>query len=156
MQDKPLMPQGVEHHKVLNFSLPESLIADLREIADSQSPKKSLSELAAKVLREWADEQLSNCVLELISKPKVWDRTYPLVDSQDQALADSVKWRATSNGWVNRRHVDGKQAAVYLHREILKVTGNQSFQVTFKNGDRLDCRRENLILLTMSELRSPT
>lgn len=46
---------------------------------------------------------------------------------------------------------NGKQKAVYLHREILRIIGNQSLQVVFKNGNRLDCRRKNLEALTMSE-----
>lgn len=141
-------------NKNISLSFPQELIDRLKEVQANTSPRRSLSELIAPILSNWCDKELCIQAIKRIGSPKIWDRTYPLVDAQDQPLADSVKWRASPNGWVNRRRVNGKQIAIYLHREILKVTGNQSYQTIFRNGDRLDCRRKNMQLLTMSELRS--
>ena len=38
--------------------------------------------------------------------------------------------------------------------EILGITGNQGWQVIFKNNDKSDCRRSNLEQLTMSDFVS--
>jgi hypothetical protein len=80
------------------------------------------------------------------------EKPFPMVDPEDQHFLKH-KWRPTTNGWVRRyRKPDGTQPAIYLHREILGITGNQSIQVIFKNENRLDCRRSNMQALTMSEL----
>ena len=76
-----------------------------------------------------------------------------LVDAEDQPHL-AFRWRVSANGWVRRYREGGKQKAVYLHREILGLTGDQSVQVLFRNKNCLDCRRVNLKAVTMSELRS--
>lgn len=52
------------------------------------------------------------------------------------------------------RHVrDGKKyRTVYLHREVVGPVP-AGHEVIFRNGDRLDCRRENLAVVTKQEAR---
>lgn len=76
----------------------------------------------------------------------------PLVDDCDRHLLDSYRWRKGKDcGWFRRYREGGKQKTVYLHRQILGITGNQSWQVVFHDGNKSNCRRENLEMLTMSE-----
>lgn len=84
------------------------------------------------------------------------------------ALVDDADW---SNPDINTRHwcfrkeargnsgyaatqtpiEDGKQRILYLHRLIMQP--DDGFDVKFRNGDRLDCRRANLVIVPSSRSR---
>jgi hypothetical protein len=78
------------------------------------------------------------------------------------ALVDAVDWRMAAINWRAQRTSTGKfyavhnvtlgkpiQRTLYLHREILQAsTGTE---VDHRNGDTLDCRRENLRLATHAQ-----
>ena len=77
-----------------------------------------------------------------------------LVDDADYPLLSEFRWcyRAERNGnqgyAVRHRKVDGKDRLCYLHREVLPAP--EGFETIFLNHDRLDCRRENLKIVTKS------
>src|SRR5262245_26289400 len=80
-----------------------------------------------------------------------------LVDDDDYPLLSEFRWcyRAERNGnqgyAVRHRKVDGKDRPCYLHREVLPAPGG--FETIFLNHDRLDCRRENLKVVSKEEAR---
>jgi hypothetical protein len=53
---------------------------------------------------------------------------------------------------VRHRKTDGKDRLCYLHREIVGAVP-PGHEVIFLNHDRLDCRRENLKVVTKEEAR---
>src|ERR1700720_2853018 len=52
---------------------------------------------------------------------------------------------------ITHAKVGRKVKTVYLHREIMGPP--PGYEVVFKNFDRLDCRRENLAIVTKTEAR---
>lgn len=73
-----------------------------------------------------------------------------LVDDEDFLRFGAVKWHAHESGpglFYAMRDKSGRK--VYLHREILAAAPGVA--VDHVNGDRLDCRRENLRLCTLSQ-----
>jgi hypothetical protein len=80
-----------------------------------------------------------------------------LVDDDDYPQLSGFKWsyRAERNGSqgyaVRHWKVDGKDRLCYLHRSIL--TPPENHEVIFLNHDRLDCRRDNLKIVTKPEAR---
>jgi len=68
----------------------------------------------------------------------------PKVDAQDQHFL-SQDWRWGDNGWYFSTRANTR----YLHREILGVSGDSDIMVRFKNGDKSDCRRQNLESVSM-------
>jgi hypothetical protein len=78
-----------------------------------------------------------------------------VVDDADHPLLAGFRWpyRAERNGRQGYavRHVKagGKDWLSYLHREIMQPPPGH--EVIFRNGDRLDCRRENLKVVTKEE-----
>jgi len=79
-----------------------------------------------------------------------------LVDDADFPLLSEFRWcyRAERNkqGYaVRHRKVDGKDRLCYLHREVLRAP--EGFETIFLNHDRLDCRRENLKVVSKLEAR---
>jgi hypothetical protein len=81
-----------------------------------------------------------------------------VVDDADFPLLSDFRWcyRAERDGKQGYaiRHVklDGKDRLSYLHREIVG-TVPPGYEVIFLNHDRLDCRRQNLRVVTKQEAR---
>jgi hypothetical protein len=80
-----------------------------------------------------------------------------LVDDADYPLLSEFRWcyrpeRDGRQGYAVR-HVkaDGKDRLAYLHREIMQPAPGT--EVIFLNHDRLDCRRENLRVVSKQEAR---
>ena len=73
-----------------------------------------------------------------------------LVDDQDAELA-KLRWhRQAREGYaVHSFKADGRVGTVLLHREVMDAP--KGMEVDFINGDRLDCRRENLRIVTRAE-----
>jgi hypothetical protein len=80
-----------------------------------------------------------------------------LVDDADYPLLSEFCWcyRPERNGRqgyaVRHRQVNGKDRLCYLHREILPAP--EGHETIFLNHDRLDCRRENLKVVSKEEAR---
>jgi hypothetical protein len=80
-----------------------------------------------------------------------------LVDDADFPIHSQHRWcyRAEKNGAqgyaVRDVKVDGKDRLCYLHRQIMEPPPGQ--EVIFLNHDRLDCRRENLRVVSKQEAR---
>lgn len=74
-----------------------------------------------------------------------------LVDDCDAHLAE-MKWFCDSGGYAKRNTapVDGKRLFVFLHHAVI---GRPLFRldVDHRNGNRLDCRRLNLRIVTRRE-----
>jgi hypothetical protein len=80
-----------------------------------------------------------------------------LVDDADFGALAQFRWcyrgeRNGGQGYAVRHHkVDGKDRLLYLHREVLPAP--KGYETIFLNHDRLDCRRENLKVVTKQEAR---
>jgi hypothetical protein len=80
-----------------------------------------------------------------------------LVDDADFPLLSEFHWcyrpeRDGKQGYVIRHQkAGGKYKTVYLHRHIMQPP--EGHEVIFLNYDRLDCRRENLKVVTKEEAR---
>lgn len=80
-----------------------------------------------------------------------------LLDDNDYERLSKFHW--TYRGEKNNRpgyairhdKTHKKKKTVYLHREIMNPP--PGYEVIFKNNDRLDCRRENLAVVTRQESR---
>src|SRR5215467_14069297 len=81
-----------------------------------------------------------------------------LVDDDDFAHVSQYHWcyrgeRNSGQGYAIRHDKDGKKyRTVYLLREIMGLVPPEH-EVIFRNGDRLDCRRENLRVVSKQEAR---
>jgi hypothetical protein len=80
-----------------------------------------------------------------------------LVDDADYPLLSDFKWcyrseRDGRQGYAVRHvKVEGKDRLAYLHREIMQPP--EGMEVSYLNHDRLDCRRENLRVVSKQEAR---
>jgi hypothetical protein len=80
-----------------------------------------------------------------------------LVDDANYPLLSDFKWsyrpeRNNAQGYaVRHKKVNGKDRLAYLHREILPPP--EGHEVIFLNHDTLDCRRENLKIVSKEEAR---
>lgn len=77
---------------------------------------------------------------------------FATVDDQDYYSLIKYKWVAAnlySDKFFARNQKHG-----LLHKFILRENPNEVFEVEFKNGDTLDCRRDNLIKKD-SKLKNP-
>lgn len=76
-----------------------------------------------------------------------------LVDDADYEKYNQFNWSAHKNGRkyypVRKVKIDGKSREIYLHREIMNPPSG--LHVDHINGDSLDCRRENMRLVTQSQ-----
>lgn len=75
---------------------------------------------------------------------------YALVSIEDYSRKEiaGVKWSIHSAGYAYRiKTVKGKKEMIYLHREVLGLGPGQGI-VDHINGNRLDCRIENLRVLS--------
>jgi hypothetical protein len=79
------------------------------------------------------------------------------VDDEDFERLSQFHWiyrpeRDGETGYAIRHaKVNNKNATVYLHRELMNPP--PGYAVIFKNHDRLDCRKENLAVVTTEESR---
>jgi hypothetical protein len=80
-----------------------------------------------------------------------------LVDDADYPLLSDFRWsyRAERDGRqgyaVRHNRADGKDRLCYMHRQIMQPP--PGCEVIFLNHDRLDCRRENLRVVSKEEAR---
>jgi hypothetical protein len=80
-----------------------------------------------------------------------------LVDDHDFSVHSQYRWcyrpeRDGRQGYAVRHvKVDGKDRLAYLHREIMQPQAGM--EVVFLNHDTLDCRRENLRVVSKQEAR---
>jgi hypothetical protein len=80
-----------------------------------------------------------------------------VVDDADFPLLSDFRWcyraeRGGKQGYAVRHvQVDGKDRLCYLHRQLMEPAPGH--EVIFLNGDRLDCRRGNLRVVTKREAR---
>ena len=76
-----------------------------------------------------------------------------LVDDADYEKYNQFNWSAHRSGKkyypVRKVKINGKSREIYLHREI--VNAPSGLHVDHINGDSLDCRRENMRLVTHSQ-----
>ena len=80
-----------------------------------------------------------------------------LVDDADYEHLSGYKWfyrgeRGGKQGYGTRHGgKDDPARTIYMHRQIMQPPPGHA--VVFLNGDRLDCRRENLRIVTTEESR---
>jgi hypothetical protein len=80
-----------------------------------------------------------------------------LVDDADYPLLSEFRWcyraeRGGRQGYaVRNTKVGGKRRQWYLHRQLMQPGEGQ--EVIFLNHDRLDCRRENLRVVSKEDAR---
>lgn len=68
-----------------------------------------------------------------------------IVDDIDHLWAKQFNWHLANDYAKRMYRKDGKRHNVFLHREIAARTGKYMLRrITFKNKNKLDCRRENL------------
>lgn len=72
---------------------------------------------------------------------------HALVDAADADDVLRYRWTLNANGYA-WRSVEGGRRHVYLHRAIAGATWGDGVYVDHINRDRLDCRRENLRVVT--------
>lgn len=76
------------------------------------------------------------------------DGSVALVDDEDFERVKDRRWywhKSGETGYVAAREMRGGTRAIsYLHREIM---GEDAVRIGFKNGNSLDCRKENLEVL---------
>jgi len=80
-----------------------------------------------------------------------------IVDDADYELLSDFRWcyrpeRDGRQGYAVRHiKVDGKDRLCYLHRQLMQPPPGH--EVIFLNHDKLDCRRDNLKVVTKEEAR---
>jgi hypothetical protein len=83
---------------------------------------------------------------------------HALISPEDAHLA-AFRWHRNAHGYavrlvtVDERRPSGKkrQRAVFLHREVLGLAFGDRLQSDHISRDRLDCRRENLRVVTHAQ-----
>ena len=80
-----------------------------------------------------------------------------LLDDEDYERVKGDRWHVTAHiparsasGYAQGRPEDGKHGRVLLHRYLLGITDRKVF-IDHKNGNGLDCRRDNLRIATKSQ-----
>jgi len=75
-----------------------------------------------------------------------------LLDDTDAHLA-ALAWHLDASGYAVRLgpRIDGRQCGYRLHREVLGLAPGDERQADHVNGNRLDCRRSNLRIVTPGE-----
>lgn len=74
---------------------------------------------------------------------------HALVSSTDAEMVTRHRWCLSTDGYARRRKRDGQ--FVKLHRELLGLSLHDGLEGDHINGDRLDCRRENLRIVTRAQ-----
>jgi hypothetical protein len=77
-------------------------------------------------------------------------RAYALIDRSDEEQA-RYRWSFHDGYAIRYTHANGFQQGVLLHREILGLAYGEKRQADHINGDRLDCRRSNLRVVTHAQ-----
>lgn len=73
-------------------------------------------------------------------------KKFALVDDEDYPVVSRYKWHASICGGAQRRPYKSKRKeCIFIHRFILGV--DNEIKVKHKNGNRLDCRKSNLIVI---------
>ena len=68
---------------------------------------------------------------------------YAIVDERDYYQLIKYKWVAISL-YSNKFYARNQKHGL-MHKMLLKEDPNETFTVSFKNGNTLDCRRENMV-----------
>ena len=77
---------------------------------------------------------------------------WTLVDAALYGWLSAMTWRLHSNGYAMHTFTDGERThAIYLHRLIAFGTEDDPREIHHINGDRLDNRRRNLMVVTHAE-----
>lgn len=73
------------------------------------------------------------------------------VDEQDYERVAARHWSLAGRGYARSagKHPDGRFRSIYLHRFVMGEP--EGMQVDHRNGDKLDCRRSNLRVVTNSQ-----
>lgn len=75
---------------------------------------------------------------------------FAIVDAEDHPRLSRWKWQLKGRGYACRSaKVNGKQAHISMHREVIGDIGN--LQADHRNGNRLDNRKANLRPATHSQ-----
>lgn len=72
-----------------------------------------------------------------------------VVDAQDWCVLRRLAWYMTGNGYAY--HDPGDVPCYGMHRAVLGLSSGDNRAVDHVNGDRLDCRRNNLRIATTTE-----
>jgi hypothetical protein len=68
-----------------------------------------------------------------------------VIDAEDYQRLSRFSWNRHSSGCAARGvNRNGKIETVYLHRDVLGLSGSPGTQVRFNSSNKLDCRRSNL------------
>lgn len=72
---------------------------------------------------------------------------FAIVDESDYKKISRYRWHLSICGAAQRRprRPDGTRGTIFIHQQLLGVAG-KGRRVVHINGNRLDCRRENLQL----------
>lgn len=77
-----------------------------------------------------------------------------LVDDSDYGVTSICDWlphKGRSTYYASRlKNIDGRRKRVYLHRELLGIT-DPKIKVDHRDGNGLNCQRENLRVATNSQ-----
>ena len=72
-----------------------------------------------------------------------------LIDSCDYGWVSQHRWFISWKGYcIRNTKINGKWMNIRLHREVLKLTEGDGLIADHVNRVRLDCRRDNLRVLT--------
>ena len=74
---------------------------------------------------------------------------FALVDEDDFLKVAHLNWHESICGAAQRRPYRGKQrkkGCIFMHYVLLNLTGRKGVRVKHLNGNRLDCRRKNMVL----------
>lgn len=76
---------------------------------------------------------------------------WALVSEEDYERAAAKYWSLAGRGYARAagKHEDGRFRSIYLHRFVMGEP--EGMQVDHRNGDKLDCRRSNLRVVTNSQ-----
>ena len=73
---------------------------------------------------------------------------YAKVSREDLSRLKRARYSLHPTGYATRSDwIDGKRVTVYLHREVMGLKYGDNRVVDHKNGNQLDCTRENLRVL---------
>lgn len=87
-----------------------------------------------------------------MKKIKLTKNKFAIIDNDDFLRISYYKWHYRAEyATRNSSRLEGKQTAILMHREILKLNKNNKFDVDHINGNKLDNRKINLRICTRSE-----
>ena len=78
-------------------------------------------------------------------------RAYVIVDAADAEWACQWRWHWTDGYATRNVKANGRYTGYCLHRELMGVGSGDAREVDHRDRDRLNCRRENLRVLTKPE-----